>query len=258
MGEFRAEDLISIGFRNIAEWKRGQVDGQLDYTPHPSAEADFPALIDSPNALYAFVGNNLVYYIGKTARSLKKRFYGYRFPSPRQTTNIVCNREISSLLDKGKRVEIYIFAAPSDLQWNGHTINLAAGLEDSLIQSFQPTWNGGKSAAPETVINEKSATASDKEAEAGTNGAARGTRFRIKLGKTYYQTGFINPGKLASDALGQHGQPIIVTLGSDVKMQSKINRTANSNGSVRLVGDNGKIAAWLQRNFKQGDVAPQT
>jgi hypothetical protein len=48
---------------------------------------------------------------------------------------------------------------------------------------------------------------------------------------------------------------MIVYLGNESEqVDSVINRTANANGSVRVVGNNRSIAEWFQRNFKPGDV----
>ena len=38
------------------------------------------------------------------------------------------------------------------------------------------------------------------------------------------------------------------------QMDSVINRTANANGSVRIVGNNRLIADWFQRHFQPGDL----
>ena len=37
-------------------------------------------------------------------------------------------------------------------------------------------------------------------------------------------------------------------------MISKINRTANRTGAVRVVGGNQQIARWFQEHFKEGDT----
>ena len=65
----------------------------------------------------------------------------------------------------------------------------------------------------------------------------------------------VNPGPEASKVLGAHGDSVTVLLGSSGKtIQSKINRTANVNESVRLVGKNSDIADWFQSNFELGDT----
>ena len=79
--------------------------------------------------------------------------------------------------------------------------------------------------------------------------------FAIKLYATYYNQGFINPGSPASRLLGEHGEDIKVVLGTGGDcVDSKINRTANLNGSVRLVGNNRAIAQWIQTHYRLFDT----
>jgi hypothetical protein len=64
----------------------------------------------------------------------------------------------------------------------------------------------------------------------------RQSTFQIRLGSAYYNQGLINPGAEASRFLGQHGDPVIVYLGNQSEqVDSVINRTANANGSVRVM-----------------------
>lgn len=84
--------------------------------------------------------------------------------------------------------------------------------------------------------------------------AAASRSFSITLGKTYYRTGYINPGPAASQHLGAHDEPVTVILGmSGARVLSRIDRKANANGSVRVIGKNAAIAEWFQQNFKEGD-----
>lgn len=75
-------------------------------------------------------------------RTLKQRMYGYQNPKLTQKTNIKCNKRLSELLPDGKQIEIY--ALPDDgLNYKGEFhLNLAAGLEYSIISKLKPKWNG--------------------------------------------------------------------------------------------------------------------
>jgi excinuclease UvrABC nuclease subunit len=123
--------LTDIGFRKVGEWQI--VNGAI--TPN------LTDLSNSANILYAFISNGEVLYVGKTTQPLKKRMYGYQNPGPTQNTNIKGNRLILELLSNGKNIEI--FALPDD--GNHHVgvfhLNLAAGLEDSIISTLKPKWN---------------------------------------------------------------------------------------------------------------------
>lgn len=158
----------------------------------------------------------------------------------------------------------------TEFRYGEFQIDLAAGLEESLILAFDPPWNGREETRVLTEDEEREAT---EEAEATalkqrafqnvpianaapTPPSNKPARFQIKLGSTYYNQGIINPGVEASQQLGEHGDPVIVYLGDESRqVDSVINRTANVNGSCRIVGNNRRIADWFQQNFALGDVA---
>jgi hypothetical protein len=84
---------------------------------------------------------------------------------------------------------------------------------------------------------------------------SRQTTFSVRLGIAYYYHGIINPGVDASHYLGNDGDPVIVYLGSEAEqVDSVINRSANPNGSVRIVGNNRRIAEWFQQHYKFGET----
>lgn len=74
---------------------------------------------------------------------------GYRNPAPTQTTNIRNNKSIQEALHQGHRVEIYIFRDTGLMKFGGFHLNMAAGLEDSLVRDLTPPWNGGRKDAPD-------------------------------------------------------------------------------------------------------------
>lgn len=104
----------------------------------------FNELSNCKNVLYSFVADGEVMYIGKTVSRLRQRMSGYRSPGPTQTTNIRNNQKLCALLDAGKTVEIFVLPDNGLLYYGGFHVNLAAGLEDSLIRELRPPWNGGK------------------------------------------------------------------------------------------------------------------
>ena len=257
-----AADLRALEFLDIASWQHGELPGRLAYASDDGREEQFAALSMAPNALYAFVCGQEVMYIGKTARTLKARFMGYRFPGVSQTTNIRCNQRIRELIDQGQQVRILVLAPTSSLQWGGFALDLAAGLEDSLIRHFQPSWNGKDRVLTETAELEEIATeveSDDEEispaVEVLSPVANDEQRFTISLSPTYFDRGMLNPGTEASRYLGDHGDLVKVILGKEGSINSKLNRTANVNGSVRVVGNNSLIADFFQRHFRAGDIA---
>lgn len=77
--------------------------------------------------------------------------------------------------------------------------------------------------------------------------------FNIKLGEAYYNQGIINPGVKASAFLGKHGEAILLQLPDGQKLNSKINRTANSNKSVRAYFGN-PLIDFMHQNYIIGNV----
>lgn len=123
--------LQAMGFRKVADWT--MESGAL--------ECGLQDLGSAQNILYAFVSTRTVLYVGKTVRTLRQRMYGYRRPVPTQSTNIKGNRLILAALDAGQTVEVYALPDHGLLYYGGFHINLAAGLEDSLVATLKPAWN---------------------------------------------------------------------------------------------------------------------
>lgn len=77
--------------------------------------------------------------------------------------------------------------------------------------------------------------------------------FEIVLHKTYYNQGFFNVNTRFDSWFGSGGVPIEIRLrDSGTAIQGMINRTANSNGTPRIMGGS-LLRAWFQENFQIGD-----
>ena len=123
--------LINLGFKDIGIWSI--LDDELSYS-----------LVEGHKArcvLYSFVVNDDVKYIGKTTMELQRRLYGYKKPGPTQITNIKNNVNIKKELNGGKEVGIYALIDAKPLLYKNIEVNLAAGLEDYLINKLVPDWN---------------------------------------------------------------------------------------------------------------------
>lgn len=259
-----AEVLLHLGFVDVGKW---QVNGDwISYALDATDGSTKEVLLDAPNALYAFVRRDQVVYIGKTARSIKKRYVGYCRPGKTQATNQRCHHYIKEAIDAGEEIRIFVFTPITHFRYSDFEINLAAGLEDSLIREFDPPWNGRNKGNPisEDAEREKAEELefeipdvnglADPSLEQHTSEAGSAT-FSVVLGATYYEKGILNPGADASKLLGKDGDPIRIKFsdGSETVV-SKINRTAIRTGSVRVVGGNAQIARWFQRNFREGET----
>ncbi|MCV2866505.1 GIY-YIG nuclease family protein [Defluviimonas sp. WL0075] len=250
-------DIMAIGFVDIGEWMIE--DGQLTYRLSASDPDLVRVSMEVPNALYAFVENETILYIGKTSRSLRKRFRTYCRPGARQRTNLKNNANIKATISRGATVGILAFTPVDLFRYGDFEINLAAGLEDSLIRRVNPPWNGG---ALGKAITESAALEAEDDADATATDVgnaelsnAHAHSFSLTLGPTYYERGIVNVGVAASEFLGSDGAPCLVTFQDGwPAVASKINRTANRSGGVRIVGGNRAIAEWFQSRFEEGDV----
>jgi hypothetical protein len=246
------EKLVELGFKQIGYWVKK--DDSIDYVIEEQYRDDFLTI---GNVLYAFIVGDDVKYIGKTSVGIQSRFYGYKKPGNSQSTNIKCNKNIRELPDKSVKIWLYVTATP--LQILGFDINLAAGLEDSLIHKIHPEWNSlGKSSSDNSDIEDTVVDENNTVDNKILNSIGK-PQFQIRLGKAYYYGGFINPGVGVDNALDDnHGEPITVVVelidGQCEIINSFINRTANQNHTVRVVGNNHQIATWFQSNFTFGDT----
>jgi hypothetical protein len=125
------ELLLSAGFEHVGDWRLEE--GALSYEVRRYG--------NESKILYAFVADGQVKYVGKSARSLSQRMYNYKNPGPSQRTNIKNHQRMSELLKQGIPVQIYVFVEKEPLFYKGLAINLAAGLEDTLIEHLRPEWN---------------------------------------------------------------------------------------------------------------------
>ena len=131
--------LAEIGFKDAAQWEIADSRKLRDVGDDPQVWAEIKG---HKNALYAFCEAEVVLYIGKTARSIEKRFVGYRDPGNTQATNRKCHNNIRRRLEDGKTVRILVLPDETALHWGVFRINLAAGLEDALVETIKPELNG--------------------------------------------------------------------------------------------------------------------
>ena len=138
--ELSAQRLLQIGFRDVAHWNL--INGQLEIVDHAGPDiADWRSW--SP-ALYAHCEGDVVRYIGKTKRTLEDRLNDYRRGLGVQNNRV--HQAIRNALpdpNQPKRVGVKIFGfSPKHcLEWGGFKLNIPAGLEDVLIDYFEPEWN---------------------------------------------------------------------------------------------------------------------
>ncbi|WP_242502907.1 GIY-YIG nuclease family protein [Serratia sp. 1D1416] len=212
--------LIEIGFIKVGSWQI--VDGSLKY--HLDDR-----FLDVKNNLYAFVCDGEVKYIGKTTRLLRNRMYHYSRPGPSQSTNIKNNANIIEMLSNNVAVDIFVLPDSGLIHYGQFHLNLAAGLEDSIISVISPEWNGiqRKILKSDEVIS--------TEAEIITH--SRTKKFTFNMADTYWRRGFFNVSAVSSQYFGKDGENIKIVLRDGVSsITAMINRTANPSGSPRIMG----------------------
>jgi hypothetical protein len=133
----KANELVRIGMEDVAQW---MPDGKKLRHVGDSV-VHWRYLTAIPNSLYVFACDEEVLYIGKTTKTLSKRFTGYCDPGNGRAINWKCHQAIKRLLQKGKSVRILVLPQNFPLKWGDYPINLAAGLEASLVDVYQPEWN---------------------------------------------------------------------------------------------------------------------
>jgi hypothetical protein len=244
-----SQALVEIQFQKIGEWKLFNDELSIEY------ETNTSYILNLPNALYSFIissnNDDLIGYIGKTSKSIKNRFQGYLNPGINQKTNIRVSNKIKETILLNKQVFIYVLIDIEPLQWGGFSINLPAGLEDSLVNNLKPIWNIAGVGNQRPVTSSEELEEENNIANNDSNNEVI-TSFKINLGEAYYNQGFMNPGVKASEYLGNHNEEVTIILSGNKKLKSKIDRTANPNGSVRLYF--GKdLSEWYKRKYKLGD-----
>lgn len=206
------------------------------------------------NVLYNFISNGDIKYIGKTQMQLSQRMYGYQNPGTSQTTNIRVNAAIKDLLANDQPVDIFILTDNGLLRYGDFRINLLAGLEDTLIYEINPDWNlSGRNLIPIDTASEKPELT--KEPKSTIELIPVLTTINILLGQAYYNQGFFNVGREYSEMFGADNANIDIQLGSseDKTIQGYINRTANQNGTPRIMGGK-ELRNWVKSTFQPDDT----
>lgn len=229
--------LIKIGFEDIGHWLIE--NGDLVYTLKKQAT--------QKNVLYAFAVDGEIKYIGKTTRTIAERMYGYKKPSGTQKTNIKNNKNILDALSLGKAVNIFVLPDNGLMHYGIFHLNLAAGLEDSLINTINPEWNGRqpRELEPDDSIVELIIEDTLPKPE---------STFQLTLHPTYYEKGFFNVPVAEAQRFGDDGENIEIYLGNyNDPITGVINRKANSNGTPRIMGGR-LLRDWINNNYNQMDV----
>lgn len=268
--------LLQIGFRDIGHWsaEAGRLRLQLQ------------ALPPHRRALYAFAVDNAIVYVGKTSGSLDSRLQAYVAPHATQRTNVRNRAGLLELLDAGRTVRILGWIDPGLHRIGPFDLNMAAGLEDSIIAVLAPPWNGARSAEavrrhvavadalpaagedaaamPEGVPVPAPSPAVAPPVTASVSPAVPAAprvallaappaevMFTVKLGKTYYERGFFNVPVAFSSAFGSHGARMDLYCGDEhLHLHALLDRKANQLNKTPRIYGKAELATWFQRRFQ--------
>lgn len=255
--------LLDIGFQVAGDW----------FLENGALRITFRQLAEQRNILYAFVCDGDVKYVGVSTQTLRKRMAGYRSPGPRSTTNIRNNRNIRDVLSQGVAVEVYALPDSGLMHYGPFHLNLAAGLEASIIATLRPEWNivanrlmkewchdgepelvelQPEELAEGTVSAELAAGAPDAVDGPKTEGPVvdeftRPRTFEFTLQPSYRKGGFFNGGVAANELLGAGGERLEIFFADETTpIRGTINRTSAGNCTPRVFG-----GYELQRRFEQ-------
>ena len=236
--------LLNIGFIKVGHWTLENDRIQYYLTSHQN----------STNILYSFISNDEVKYIGTTRIQLSKRMYQYQNPGGTQFTNIRINEKIKNSLLKDQTVDIIILVDEGKFKLGDFKINLAAGLEYTLIYETHPEWN----LLGKRKIEENKRSYTEELIELNNSITMPNQTLNpidITLGKTYYEKGFFNVPIQSSDLFGNHNAKIKIQLGSNPNniIPGRIDRVSNKKGVPRIHGKD-KLIEWIQGNFNEDDT----
>lgn len=236
--------LLNIGFTHVGNW----------YLSDNGIRCSLLAHQNTNNVLYAFVSDGSVKYIGKTTKRLTQRMYGYQNPNVSQRTNFRVNGQIAQTLNIEGVMDIFVLPDQGLLNFGGFRINLAAGLEDTLIHEIMPDWNvAGRNVLTPDEESEEMELPPTTDFDIFMTPVL--TTMEITLGDTYYNQGFFNVSREYESYFGPHGSAIDIQLGhnGEQTIRGIINRTANANGTPRIMGYV-DLRNWIRANFEPGQI----
>ncbi len=245
--------LIKIGFQNAGFW---ELDERKANTLQFYLRTDAPY----PHTLYAFVLDGVVVYVGKTTRTLRHRLTNYanglrKGAGPRtDTTNVRIAHLILDALSQEQVVEIYALPDTELHRIGDFHLNLAAGLEDSIINVVKPEWNGGKRAKAAPLAGVATPLPSPPMDHETIRALPVRESIQVKIGTTYLERGFFNTGIQGAQALAGDGETLSIFCGdAEEPILGYINRRANTNRSPRIFGGK-SLRDWIQGNLARDAV----
>lgn len=247
--------LLQIGFEQVGSWRMHDQELALE----------LGRMNEQRNVLYAFVNDVEVLYVGKTTGTLGTRMGGYLRPHGTQRTNVRNHLALLQLLRQGRAIAIYAWPDPGIHRIGDFHLNYAAGLEDSIIRTVTPPWNGARS-APLAGVTEYSPLTAPLHGESPLLASSEGESvsslevqaledagvmraapiFDVTLGKTYYHHGFFNVPVKFSGLFAEHGAHIAMYCGdARALIRGTVDRRANQSNQTPRIYGRASLANWF-------------
>ncbi len=245
------QELIHIGFLASGAWTSGSLGLRFELTV---------PIGDKAPALYAFVVEEELLYLGKTRQPLQQRLYGYQQPGPTQKTNVRVHEYLKSATADGQSIRIFAFVSDVPLRVGRFKVDLAAGLEDDLIAQLHPLWN--KSGVRPRQQTEATGPVKEQHANEPKRQVPESSavdkeirpHFLIALGKTYYMQGFFNVPVDYARYFPRDGHRIRVVLGATgERIDAEVNRRTNKQTDAPRIMGGARFSDWIRTTFRQGE-----
>ncbi len=225
---------------------------------------------NSANILYVFANisstneeENFVFYIGHTRTTFSNRMRGYRLGNGQNTNNRI-HSYIREQLQLGKLIKVYVLNNIYNLNIRELEIDIAAGLEYSLINyyanfnlnnNFPSLLNIAGNSNNITIEAQNNIPEEIEMEELNENFS-----YNLNL-NTYWNTPNINIPLNLEQFFGEHNEEVIIEFYQNDNLVNRfnelINRNATQNGSPRIYirGQNGRwFMNWKHEFFNQNSI----
>lgn len=237
------ERLLEIGFELAGEWFLDDGEPRIELTRYGNAA----------NVLYAFASGAELLYVGRSGRSLRLRMDGYEQGGPLRSTRARNRERIAAMLMLDQPVDLYALPDPGNLHYGSFRVNLAAGLQHSLIDVLRPPWNAAQHALakmdrPIKALRRRSPRAIGDAANPFTDLTTDRPSYRFLLGFHFLDKGYFNVPLRYSGLLGGDQETIRILCGRERDaIHGHIDRAANTNATPRVVGGR-KLKRWFEEH----------
>jgi|GEM_PF-568980 hypothetical protein len=245
MNKTPLERLLEIGFEIAGEWLLDGDEPQVELQRYGSAA----------NVLYAFASDEELLYIGRSGRSLQLRMDGYQQGGPAKSMRERNRERIIAMLMIDQAVDLYAMPDPGNLHYGSFKVNLAAGLQHSLIEALTPVWNQNSSSTRPIArkprqqrMNKRRTHLTEADSDTYTDLTTDRPSYRFLVGFHYMDKGFFNVPMRYSALFGDDQQKIRILCGRERHtIHGHIDRSTNTNASPRIVGGR-KLRHWFQES----------